>query len=64
MSNQFSPGLPKWLESVKVNIGFPVVRTDGKKQLSQLCMHAKMAATLARALVFFIVSINVLPFKD
>ena len=29
MCNQFSPGLPKKLESVKVNIGFPVVRTDG-----------------------------------
>ena len=28
MCNQFSPGLPKKLESVKVN-GFPVVRTDG-----------------------------------
>ena len=27
-------------------------------------MHAKMAATLVRALVFFIVSINVLAFKD
>ena len=26
----FSPGLPKWLESVKVNIGFPVLRTDGR----------------------------------
>ena len=24
MCNQFSPGLPKKLESVKVNIGFPV----------------------------------------
>ena len=30
MCNQFSPGLPKWLESVKVNIGFPVERTDGR----------------------------------
>ena len=29
MCNQFSPGLPKKLESVKVNIGFPVVWTDG-----------------------------------
>ena len=29
MCNQFSPGLPRKLESVKVNIGFPVVRTDG-----------------------------------
>ena len=29
MCNQFSPGLPKKLESVKVNIGFSVVRTDG-----------------------------------
>ena len=29
MCNQFSPGLPKKLESVKVNIGCPVVRTDG-----------------------------------
>ena len=28
MCNQFSPGLPKKLESVKVNIGFPVVGTD------------------------------------
>ena len=26
MYNQFPPGLPKYLESVKVNIGFPVVR--------------------------------------
>ena len=25
-----SPGLPNWLESVRVNIGFPVVRTDGR----------------------------------
>ena len=29
MCNQFSPGLPKKLESVKVNIGFSVVRTEG-----------------------------------
>ena len=29
MFNQFTPGLPKKLERVKVNIGFPVVRTDG-----------------------------------
>ena len=29
MCNQFSPGLPKKLENVKVNIGFSVVRTDG-----------------------------------
>ena len=29
MCNQFPPGLPKQLESVKVNIGCPVVRTDG-----------------------------------
>ena len=29
MCNQFSPGLPKKLESVTVNIGFSVVRTDG-----------------------------------
>ena len=29
MCNQISPGLPKKLASVKVNIGFPVVRTDG-----------------------------------
>ena len=29
MCNQFSPGLPKKLKRVKVNIGFPVVRTDG-----------------------------------
>ena len=29
MCNQFPPGLPKRLESVKVNIGFPVVRADG-----------------------------------
>ena len=28
MCNQFSPGLPKKLESVKVNIGLPVVGTD------------------------------------
>ena len=27
MCNQFSPGLPKYLGSVKVKIGFPVVRT-------------------------------------
>ena len=26
----FSPGLPNYLESVRVNIGFPVVRTDGR----------------------------------
>ena len=30
MCNQFPPGLLKWLESVKVNIGFPVVRTGGR----------------------------------
>ena len=30
MYNQFFPGLPKWLESVRVNIGMPVVRTDGR----------------------------------
>ena len=24
------PGLPNWLESVTLNIGFPVVRTDGR----------------------------------
>ena len=29
MCNQFSPGLPNWLESARVNIGVPVVRTDG-----------------------------------
>ena len=28
MCNQFSPGLPKKLESVKVNISSPVVGTD------------------------------------
>ena len=28
MCNQFSPELPKKLESVKVYIGFPVVGTD------------------------------------
>ena len=26
----FSPGLPNYLESVRVNIGFPVVRKDGR----------------------------------
>ena len=30
MCNQFSIGLPNQLESVRVNIGFPVVRTDGR----------------------------------
>ena len=30
MCNQLSPGLPKWLENVRVNIGIPVVRTDGR----------------------------------
>ena len=30
MYNQLSPGLPKELESVRVNIGLPVVRTDGR----------------------------------
>ena len=30
MCNQFPPGLPKWLDSVKVNIGFSVVRTGGR----------------------------------
>ena len=30
MCNQLSPGLPKLLESVRVNIGMPVVRTDGR----------------------------------
>ena len=28
--NQISPELPNQLESVRVNIGFPVVRTDGR----------------------------------
>ena len=31
MYNQFSPGLPKYLESVRVNIGMPVVRTDSRR---------------------------------
>ena len=31
MCNQFPPGLPKRLGSVKVNIGCPVVRTDGRR---------------------------------
>ena len=26
----FSPGLPNYLESVRVNIGYPVVRTDSR----------------------------------
>ena len=26
----FSPGFPSYLESVRVNIGCPVVRTDGR----------------------------------
>ena len=26
----FSPGFPNYLESVRVSIGFPVVRTDGR----------------------------------
>ena len=26
----FSPGFPNYLESVRVNIGFPVVRVDGR----------------------------------
>ena len=30
MCNQLSAGLPKKLESVRVNIGMPVVRTDGR----------------------------------
>ena len=30
MCNQFSPGLPNQLESARVNIGMPVVRTDGR----------------------------------
>ena len=30
MCNYFSPGLPNSLESVRVNIGCPVVRTDGR----------------------------------
>ena len=29
MCDQFSPELPKKIESVKVNIGSPVVRKDG-----------------------------------
>ena len=28
--NQISPGLPNYLESVRGNIGFPVVRMDGR----------------------------------
>ena len=31
MCNQLSPGLPKKLESVRVNIGMPLVRTDGQR---------------------------------
>ena len=30
MCNQLSPGLPEQLESVRVNIGLHVVRTDGR----------------------------------
>ena len=30
MSNQFSPGLPNQLESVRVNIDMPMVRTNGR----------------------------------
>ena len=30
MYNKFSPGLPNLLESARVNIGMPVVRTDGR----------------------------------
>ena len=30
MCNQLSPGLPTQVESVRVNIGMPVVRTDGR----------------------------------
>ena len=30
MCNQLPPGLPKYGESVRVNIGMPVVRTDGR----------------------------------
>ena len=32
MYNQFSPGLPKYLESVRVNIGMLVVRMDRRRQ--------------------------------
>ena len=30
MCNQFPPGLPNKLESVRLNIGYPVVQTDGR----------------------------------
>ena len=30
MCNQFSPGLPNQVESVRVNIDMPVVRTNGR----------------------------------
>ena len=30
MCNQLCPGLPTQLESVRVNIGMPVLRTDGR----------------------------------
>ena len=33
MCNQFPPGLPKYSESVKVNIGCPVVRMDGGRSV-------------------------------
>ena len=31
---QVAPGLPNLLESVRQNIGFPVVRTDGRSAVS------------------------------
>ena len=30
VSNISLPVLPNWLESVRLNVGFPVVRTDGR----------------------------------
>ena len=39
MCNQFSPGLPNWLESARVNIGMPVVRTDGRSFVRSVYGH-------------------------
>ena len=40
MCNQFSSGLPNYLESVKVDIGFPVVRTEGRSGGRSVYGHA------------------------
>ena len=65
------PVLPNWLESVRLNIGFPVVRTDGRAVYGTLLPDFlgwvdlfSYGAPLARALCAWrSVNIEVLEFE-